>query len=56
MRVFNDCFAHEREDFNAGVSGPGTFRRIIRVISSRFNHGDGNASCNGLQRFGGVDW
>ena len=50
-RVLDEFFAHVKENLNAGVSGPETFRRLLRLISSHFGHGDGNASFNRLDNF-----
>ena len=52
MRVFDEFFVQVDEDLKTGVSGPETFRRPLRRISSHFDHGDRNASCNRLQNFG----
>ena len=35
-RVLDEFFAQVKENLNAGVSGPETFRRLLRLISSHF--------------------
>ena len=51
-RVFDEFFVQVEKDLNTGVSRPETSRRLLRRISSHFDHGDRNASCNRLQNFG----
>ena len=51
-RVFDEFFVQVEEDLKTGVSRPETSRRLLRRISSHFDHGDRNASCNRLQNFG----
>ena len=49
-RVFDDFFAQVKRALNTGVSGPETFNRLLQLISSHFDHSDGNASFNRPQK------
>ena len=51
-RVFDEFFVQVEEDLKTGVSRPETSRRLLRRISSHFDHVDRNASYNRLQNLG----